>query len=1270
MSNEVKDYGEIFCQAVDNIVKERLSGIHFDQTIVGTIVDDKDKAQGKYTISYNQTKFEAYSSTTNYTKNTEVYVQIPSGDWNEQKIIVAKKAKDDKATIDYVNPFDSYVNITGNLITSTDNVKASLIANGDRSNIIIWSYNVEDKYDTKVVDFGEILSSYSRLGIQGEFRSWLREFDVVSGSYGLKLRVQTAREDANEEGNNNAEASDDIYYEFTLDAKDMIGDAYGFDSYFQQEKLFDISDLNNIKKMELSFYQNSDFKNHDGELLNAENIADNNLFVRDIIISLGYEAEEYEDDIVQIYCLESPKYSPTTFPPELNHREIQLRWVHRLDNGQLVSIDEPRFVNYTINWYKYKLGAYAYNAQVGADWVPLSEQVVKNGNVKTTIIDQDWYLYNAQAEVGLYREPAFNTTWLLPNITHNQEKIKAIITYGKDSNNQYIQSNVLTFSNRTEVSSLPTIDAMSALSIGCEDNSYGNYYLYGQGNEMLDTSQAAIEREFKLYFKGAELKSAEKVTWIIPTSNTMIGLNSNYYGSDYDTNTNPGCITINRYGDKHNSDRAYDIDNNAANIQKYKINSYYSPANDNNTIQCIVEKDGITYTATKKLYFGTSGTSGSEYTLVLQFDEDVVGIPRVGKDENGKLIDFDTSIVKSNGYGVTAYLYDYNNKLVEDNDAEAIITWSWYNQPGLCTDDNGPLVITQAENSSYFNRIIQYKTINGERDPSSIDLNKLYILQAHLEWGGHNLTAYLPIPLYEYQSHIVNDGGSFQNTQPAYITGTTNVFYNPNGYPSYYKGEYKMHFASYSREGEVINFEEPDQKSLSWEILNTTTNEQGALIQSNYNPELEITYQNKDTANEQRSYKLKPIPIYVSGANAYGIQCFKDGNLIWTQPILVTHNRYPNSAINEWDGKTLTLDEDEGYILSTAIAAGSKNSENQFTGVMIGDWAKSASVDESIKKTGIYGFHNGAISFSFTEDGKAVIGKTGRGRIEFDGSKGEIKSSSWNTDKIGMYLDLDNGILQMNNDGYITLSADESETPLSIGSNEAINQRPFRVEWDGTLHATQANIQGNITSSSIKTSEMYGDSSTNYLNLYGYLQVYDPTTKTQGGTLGFLTSNFGDSKDKIENIDNNTDNTSVAAGIGLSYQSSPGEYSYIKATNRNVGMSHAQYYLSLQGDENTPYKAVLRGRAARLVLQDDRDEQAPENKDARAAIGYGTNYLALYDNSIALENQDLNLSIKLKKGEWMDDTIIRNKNAIIIAADYIQFKTDADKQYGIYARFA
>jgi hypothetical protein len=81
---EKQDYGQLFCEAVDTIVKERLSNIKFDNTVLCTVIDIKDKTQGKYMVSYSEAKFEAYARGEDvFNKGDSVYVQIPGGDWNE-----------------------------------------------------------------------------------------------------------------------------------------------------------------------------------------------------------------------------------------------------------------------------------------------------------------------------------------------------------------------------------------------------------------------------------------------------------------------------------------------------------------------------------------------------------------------------------------------------------------------------------------------------------------------------------------------------------------------------------------------------------------------------------------------------------------------------------------------------------------------------------------------------------------------------------------------------------------------------------------------------------------------------------------------------------------------------------------------------------------------------------------------------------------------------------------------------------------------------------
>jgi hypothetical protein len=82
-----------------------------------------------------------------------------------------------------------------------------------------------------------------------------------------------------------------------------------------------------------------------------------------------------------------------------------------------------------------------------------------------------------------------------------------------------------------------------------------------------------------------------------------------------------------------------------------------------------------------------------------------------------------------------------------------------------------------------------------------------------------------------------------------------------------------------------------------------------------------------------------------------------DDNIYIAQSIAFDRNCYSSSLVNDWNGISLTWNEDEGAILSTMIAAGSKDNNNKFTGVMMGDW--NARGDESLDVPGMYGYDKG-----------------------------------------------------------------------------------------------------------------------------------------------------------------------------------------------------------------------------------------------------------------------------------------------------------------------
>jgi hypothetical protein len=50
---------------------------------------------------------------------------------------------------------------------------------------------------------------------------------------------------------------------------------------------------------------------------------------------------------------------------------------------------------------------------------------------------------------------------------------------------------------------------------------------------------------------------------------------------------------------------------------------------------------------------------------------------------------------------------------------------------------------------------------------------------------------------------------------------------------------------------------------------------------------------------------------------------------------LILKNKFPNSLINKWN-ENLLIDEENNTIMSAMMAAGTKDEENKFSGVLMG----------------------------------------------------------------------------------------------------------------------------------------------------------------------------------------------------------------------------------------------------------------------------------------------------------------------------------------------
>ena len=1062
------NYGEVLCQAVDEIVQKRLEGVSYDQTILCTIIDDDKKAEGLYIVSNNGTvKFEAYSDNTSYRKNDNVYVHIPGGDWNQQKTIVSKKTNKKDEPFIYKRPFETLVDITGNVITKAISA-TGLTANDEETRLVeLWKKD-------------EVLSSYTRLGIQAGFKSLLNPFyddngniyNVDSGDYGLKLTLTTKQDKTSEE-------SDDIVSDYViyLNCEDMNGNPYDFQTYYIQEKVVDISQIGTITSMKLEFYQTpGTFKSGD-KILPYKDFLGNkllsNLFVSEPYISLGYDTADFEDEKVLVYTLDTSTYSRNS---EKNYKDIQLRWIHKLDDGTFKSIGPNEEMEFEVRWYKFELGHSSADEYSGVYWKNWSKQE-HYYNAETGLWDNNYNVLNdeyqqlidSNSEIDL--NPSFFNTKLIIDSGIQNEQIKAIIIY----NGRPYRSNILKFENENEVVNKATIDAIQALSIQCDDNTYGNYRIYGQNGQLLDQADARKPRAWVPYFRSAaagedvaptELFEAEEVEWIIPTKNTMLKVDVSGFNKDnisYEQN-NDERLHIKLYQDDDPNTKDFPL--------SYTINSYYSQNYSDNTIQCKIVKNGITYTAVKEHTFGPSGTMGSDCTFVLDFEGNAAALT-VGDTEAAVT--------------VVAKLYDYENNEVEIT-AENEIDWDW-----KTSDENIELIEDGIRAELKLNA-------------SSITTN-YNILQASIKWGDGELIAYLPIPIRT-------------STEYAYISGATQVIYDSDGNIS---NLYANPYIMYDANGKEV-------EGVLWSIVEANAE----LETDDQAKEKAYAYVPKIIQDSKGNQYLKPLNFYVKDANEkVCLQAKLSNNVIWSQPLLIMQNRYPSAMVNQWDGNLDLGETDKGTIMTPRLVAGKKNSDNTFTGVMMGDWGKTNS-DNSITSTvGLYGFSSGEQSFAFKEDGTAFIGKSGGGRIHFDGNSGIIESGTYraNDSTKGVRIDLSNGqidahtftltagiskgLISVGEDNTISIDTTDDNYPLRIGSK-------FKVSWDGSVEASNGVFSGKITADTGKIGDF--DISA------GALTVTNGSYTTTMNSNGFFS--IGPTIDKSSWISNGEINTGniVASG--------------------------------------------------------------------------------------------------------------------------------------------
>lgn len=1295
--------GEEIFDSIKIIADAEISKIKFDETIICTIVDASEAKTGKYIVSNSSAKFNAYSEVTDYPKGTMVMVTIPQGDYNNQKMIIGKYVSDNNTPFVYKSPFQQVVDLTSNIIRNNLST-FSFWANGAD---YIWDkeeadYNFTGEATNPIWQSGNInYSNFTRLGIRGEFSTWLGDYDVTSGDYGLALKIKF----------NNPENNEKFYKWVHFNSSEFFGDIYNFETFYSQEIVFDITQFLDfpIVGMELYIYQRDNFYTSTGEKIAAANTGGQdfsdispNIFIKDLYVCLGVDAATFGDDTLNIAVDGSATYHRNGSATETaadrdiaNTKHFNAQWVHKDEQTKDIKIiDNYEFPKgYKIQWFKSAIGAQTESEFLGAHWKKLSDRDLEHPEGDS--------IFPEGAGTNGESNQIFQIDFI-PNAQKQSEIIIALIIkeVGPDSNILIAKSKAIELLNDDDVPHNPTMENINALGIEYDDpfGFRGNFLLYNRagklgkeewGNtaftlkavfgEKLNESKSDIP-DVSEWSSSAAGQKWESIEWIFPVDASMIiCLDSN---------------KVERNGQYHITNKTQ---------VNYGIKKNLNRAAINNTVQLIVVKDTITYTATVQMLFGTAGTSGSDYTMIVDWSNNAL-IPGqslsgdVGLvDQSGTIIDGISGtytyswykigttdsltktiktteiycpVLRSNNYSVVNYTNGTDNKLkYYILETSPSLTGAWvYNittengkfVPKLqaATTTDAQLYKKAAKGDFYFKEVdlkasqwntnkryfvcydniylldpwdsyqegeIYYEPVSAAEyeygsniltithsglneshftinAPSNLARGSLYILQITLEgFGDYDLIDRYPIAVKK-------------NDNVRFIEGPTYVRYASTGEIDYEKNPYKIT----KQVGNDLVRQGYDDTTVfgHWSLLKYNSTE-------NFDPELKETYpDNLDniTTNNKPLYvtpKLAPVTLYIPGDLIYGVQFF-DNNLgwLWTQPVLVYEDNYPSTTLNQWDGKNIKTDNDTGTIVANGLAAGKKESDNTFTGVVLGDWSRTDTDKFITRNTGIYGFNHGSMSYALKDDGTGFIGKDGRGRIYFNGNSSQIYSSNWRGgQQLGMFLDIDDGVLKMNKTGaYITLSTQESTYPLSIGSNSSPYYRNFKVEWDGTLHANGGVFSGTV----------YADSGSFTGSIYA----------GEG--------NIGGWEIGTEELYKNTVHLNSRTGT-------------ITGATLQGGIAKVGTYRCVNGD-------------ACFVISDNLINTGTAQFDFFSSpTQYRESLLQIYCNFIDGRRVNFNSLNNTFAATYLD---MNNQFVLSIEAPELRCLTPATKQYGIYARFA
>ena len=1186
------NYENQILDAIDTMVNSAIQKAGYDKTIKAVIVSLEDATIGKYKVRYQDSEIEAYSNNIDliYPAGTLVTVLIPGNDFSQTKTILDAVEKGKVEYVTILEEDEQYESTGGNTITASQMFGLCSYKENDVKILFDREAGIND-INLDTLSFADYIQNSESIICGAEFKTDLDEIQKVRGNFGVVFEIdfidnltgatitKAYKVDVNKMTGNPYEQTtftrQYAIFKINADNFDAINRIYIFSENFPinddtKEKndiyvsTFELSPVNKLSQEELDGYYLElskkgksyfDAESTETDVVTLQaNLKQKNKTITMDIEYYWFKENSSVDSSSSTYnrfggegweCLN--KYNIINAENDIrmflsgdNILEIKkadvptesliIKCVAVKDGIGIVS-NESKILNYDTsynleiisdsgNQFYYdngnptlicKVNGLNDNENYTYQWNYIDNNGIYQLLEETT---EDNEIYNAAVEDYELLLAQIDTGIAMPAANQNElNRLKTII----DS---------FDYTQRVEGNTIHKIDLtkiLEEITFKC---------LVKKDDIILGTTSytikntLALEGEYTLNIINGTQVFNYSTSGIAPTSDTLekpITL----LPLSFEIKDNLGNLMSNTV--LENCEIYWTVpvedtmiianDSNELTLNYTIADKFDSNKLVNNNIQLMVKYKSLILNATTAFTFtkdGEPGTNGTDVIckIVPNISETFNEYPMI---VNGNL----NFIPATQGKWFKVQLWENGEKIFEgtDSDNSHIITWSILKN--TYTKNDGAEIADPA-NISVTGSTFSYLGYNNAAAS---------IVKAQVDYKGVTYYCTLPVLIAttenNYSIKLVNNSGfryvmyssdgkkpQYDNIRPFEINVTQII----NGY-----------------EEDITNINNSYQPIYQWFIQGKIFN----VASNNFIDDLHLTFGDNSNLTGNKRFFI-PSEDYdgENVTNAVEVKILTN-NLTEIGKILIPIHfyldRYGLSDLAGWDGNRIALNQESGSILAPQVGAGKKESDNTFSGVLMGT-VKERSSD--IYERGLFGYYHGQRSIFLDSDtGMSIFGFSGKGQIIIDPTDGTAKlygGNYKNNNNSGMIIDLTtpeikfgNGNFSVNQYGYLTakgggtiggwnITKNGSWDVLSAG-NIILDSRGFMsggadadhawsINTDGKATFNDAFIRGTIEASGgtiggwkIDIDKIYSSNGLSYMNSNGSAKFGNMTVSTSGG---------------------------------------------------------------------------------------------------------------------------------------------------------------------------